>query len=667
MSERRRRLVGRKSRYVLLGVALAMVGLLAMSFLLSDTGIEEAEANAEARAVRYAEEFLFDELTPDLASRDIVGSSYRDLLLLVQAGVLSDDRVVRVRIWKAGGDLVFSTAQRDRIEDYVAIDHPQIVQASTGVTASVAGPKFEPKGGLEGSDELLYATFVPLRLQGDDVSPFGVVEIDQRYSAIEEAAKRIWRLVQMFLILALVGFAGVSAIALRTTPGAEPAPSRPPRPARHERRRLDEEATTPSSEDAVPSSEHAALEAVRKRLGELELKLRAEEAEREQFAGEIQLLRAALAEKEAELARRAHEGEAAASQAETARSRRIAELESALAEAERRSSEADERRAAAATTERRTAEETAATARDEGRKKANAEAKKAQLEAKELRLKLAEAEAANAGLATAIAASEEAKAAAEEAKAEARRAKEEAAAVAADSEETKLELARAMLDVDRLQEELERAAAETDRWRARASATPGTDDGGTAATVETGDGDANAQGRDADTSGDLAALEARIAEMESHRRSDVEELQRAQASLANTQFELIEATRKLKQSQERIRELEGGVVPASAPRPEAAAPRSERRPRRSDRDESAPADVTRQAEDETPLEVPSVASVPSLSRATGSRPEGSAQGAPGGEEPEAEQEDEDEAGLSLRERLTRAAAARHRGPGPSSP
>ncbi|MEX2407458.1 MAG: hypothetical protein WD834_08965, partial [Actinomycetota bacterium] len=314
MSERRRRLVGRTSRYVLLGVGVLLSGLLAMSFMLSGTGIEDAEATAETRAEQFAEAFLFTELTPDVLARDIMGTPYRDLLISVQAGILSDHRVVRLRIWKAGGDLIFSTAQRDKVDEFFARENAEIARASQGEIVSTAtGQGVPPVDGLDGSDERLYQTYVPLELDGA-VAPYAVVQIDQRYASIEDAANRIWRLVQMFLILALVGFAGVAAISLRQSPGAEPASAhepRQPRRSREERKRRDEEARALSSEHAErqagmgqriaqagPRIREMAPEkaremgpekvpqGVRKRLEETELQLRAEQAEREQFAGE---------------------------------------------------------------------------------------------------------------------------------------------------------------------------------------------------------------------------------------------------------------------------------------------------------------------------------------------------------------------------------------------
>lgn len=705
MSARRRRLVGKKSRFVLLGVGVLLSGLLAMSFMLSGTGIEDAEATAETRAEQFAEAFLFTELTPDLLTRDIMGTPYRDLLISVQAGILSDHRVARLRIWKAGGDLIFSTAQRDKVDEFFARGNAEITRASAGETVSTAtGLRVPPVDGLEGSAEKLYQTYVPLEIDGA-VAPYAVVQIDQRYASIEDAANRIWRLVQMFLILALVGFAGASAISLRQSPGAEPASAdRQPRRSRQERKQRDEEARSLSAEHAErqagmgqriaqagPRIKELAPEksremgpekvpqGVRKRLEETELQLRAEQAEREQFAGEVQRLRAALAEKEAELALE-REGPSADSRG----AKRIAELEAALKDAERRATEVP------------------AAAKREKAAKADTELRKAQLEIEDLKLQLAEAERSTEGLgaaraakdeskkelaqakaaaqaanadaagasveaakeeaeeakgiaARANAAAEEAKAVAAEARAEARRAKEEAASLAAEAEEGKAELARAVFEADRLQNELERRGADVERLRddlegavAQVSRATADRKAATQAAGEAREADAVKATAAKRGAPDLDSLLARIEQMESQRRSDVSELQVAQQSLANTQFELMEATRKLKSAEERFAG-EGGDEPAEEKRP-ARRPRTERgllrhpEPPR----ESEPVRDVEPAEEEMAVFRPAEPAID-----------------PPSDLPPDEETEEDLAGLSLRERLARAAAARHR-TGPSS-
>jgi hypothetical protein len=130
-------------------------------------------------------------------------------------------------------------------------------------------------------------------------------------------------------------------------------------------------------------------------------------------------------------------------------------------------------------------------------------------------------------------------------------------------------------------------------------------------------------------------------QMESQRREEIGELQRAQESLANTQLELMEANRKLKEAQDRIRELERAGAAAPAARAEPAYVPSHEAPY------------------EEPLEFTSsfAARLSHLREEIASHAEAAAAAPADVAEPEEEPAEET---LSLRERLTRAAAARHR-------
>ena len=247
MSTRRTALLANATR---IGLGLISVGLLAallLSVFLSRGTIEDAEAAAETRAIDWANTVLFDAIAPDEIQDPVLGADYRELLIIVQAGIRSDDRTARVRVWNAEGELVFSDDQRDKIGEYVATDNPQIQSALDGETVSVATQAtVAPKSGLAGSDEKLFQTFVPLRLE-NQVGISGVVQIDQRYAAIEAEASDVWRTVRLALVLALTVVVGLFLFSLRGRPapvaapravaGAEPvtddaAPSRQGRRAR---------------------------------------------------------------------------------------------------------------------------------------------------------------------------------------------------------------------------------------------------------------------------------------------------------------------------------------------------------------------------------------------------------------------------------------------------
>jgi hypothetical protein len=195
-------------------------------------------------------------------------------------------------------------------------------------------------------------------------------------------------------------------------------------------------------------------------------------------------------------------------------------------------------------------------------------------------------------------------------------------ATLAQSEGTRGELAAVRTELDATRADLTSARAELEAART--------------AVVQRADPPATGVSPDV-----LAELQARIAELEALRRDEVSELQRTQQALANTQYEMTEAARRAKQAEERLRELEGE---APVPRPLSGWP--PRLGRSEPEVDEAPA----------PPEI----SAPPGWVADGSAAEADVEGeVPDEDVPERHVMPSKE-GLSLRERLTRAAAARHR-------
>ena len=317
MTDQRMGILDRYGRFVWGGAALLLLLFLVGSVVLSGSSVAGAEQDAQVRAESLSGSVVEEELTPDLLIRDIGGTAYRDLTDRVQAGILQDDRFTVVRIWRLDGALIYSTAQKDDA-GVIAGDDPWIGQALEGQTTSVLSSSGTYHDGLKRPNEEMFQTFVPIRSSSDSLVD-GVVQIDQRYSAIHNQAYRVWRPVQ-FIALALLVAVGVLFVRwLRNVPvTAEPAAQgerrvtpgrraddlqardaveradRAERLARESEKRVEEleamMAAAPSTATAT-----AALE-------ELDLKLRASEAEREELAGTVHRLQATLTERDAEVA-----------------------------------------------------------------------------------------------------------------------------------------------------------------------------------------------------------------------------------------------------------------------------------------------------------------------------------------------------------------------------
>src|SRR5262245_27379163 len=202
MTERETGFLGRYGRYVWGGAAALLLFVLAASFVLSGSSVSGAEDEAQARAENLSASVVEEQLTPDLLTRDIGGTDYRDLTVRVQAGILSDDRFEVVRIWRLDGALIYSTAQRDDVNGVIAPDDQWIQRALGGQTVSVVSSAGTYHEGLKRPTEELFQTFVPIRLSSDTVE--GVVEIDQRYGAIHNQALRVWRPLQAVVLLLLI-------------------------------------------------------------------------------------------------------------------------------------------------------------------------------------------------------------------------------------------------------------------------------------------------------------------------------------------------------------------------------------------------------------------------------------------------------------------------------
>ena len=723
MSEQGSGIRGRKGPIAWGVLALLLSGALLGSMVLAEAAVEASERDAIDRAEDVTASIVASELTPELVLRDITGDDYRTLIVAIQAGILSDDQVVTVRVWRSDGDLIFSTAQRDETGAVLAFEDPQIQAAAAGQVVSVLSTEVEPLVGLHRAREELFQTYVPVHLVSDAFVD-AVVEIDQRYGSIRGDALVLWRPIQFALAgLFVVAIAFAARSFYRRPPAAEapdgsqvvvpvvPSSSRDLQEAQERvriaERRAEEAEQRLKDRGSVAPDPHA--RPTGPALDEFDIKLRAAEAEREQHVSEIQRLRGALAEKEADLAlAREGNGSSRAEAKKTNRAiadanRRAAEAEQKAVAAERRATEATQRAvdASGRTLEMeaqvRELEEKAASGgapavpptkrREAGERKAGAELKKTKDELTKTKAELqnAKAELQSAGAQLVTARSELAAAEGDLGRSEVER--DELRAKVSDletalregpaagggtgegkgdgtipgSSEPEVRLAEALAQLHELEQARSSLAAELEEARAPA------------ALNADGAGGADAQ--------------ARIEELERARRSDIAELQSAQEAFANTQVELANSTRKLRESEARIRELEHDLgrpsqgVPTYAPGPAAPRPPS---PSHDDVRPAAsavhPVDAGSELDEAIDLQsfedrVSSLRAGLDAANVKEDQPEAvEPPGRPavsppepqpvsdGRADPAAELDlDPDEEGLSLRERLARAAAARHRG------
>ncbi|HJY33093.1 MAG TPA: hypothetical protein VJ573_09350 [Actinomycetota bacterium] len=347
MTDQIREVLRRYGRFVWGGAALLLLLVLLGSVVVPDSSDEEAEADAQARAESLSGSFIEQELSPALLARDITGAASRHLTVLVQAVIRSDDRFTTIRIWRLDGALIYSTAQGDD-SSVIAADDRWIERALDGRTVSVLSTAGTHHDGLERPDEEQFQTFVPITLSDGTVD--GVVQVDQRSSSIHGQASGIRRPLQVIAFLLLIGVGVMFVRWLRraqTDLEGEPTERR----VGHGRRAEDQDVLA-----RAQRAEHAAREA-HKRLRELEaalaaapttaaleeldLKLRASEAEREELAATIKRLQTTVSERDADVALARDDSGA---RPETKRiNKLIADAESKVAEAERKAAAAEKK------------------------------------------------------------------------------------------------------------------------------------------------------------------------------------------------------------------------------------------------------------------------------------------------------------------------------------
>ena len=127
----------RVSRFVWIGVTLVLAAVVALAVFGQRRLIQDGRAAAQARAVAYAGT-LQPSLSPELLAQPITGAVRDQLIGQIDKSILSDPRVLRVRIWAADGRLLFSTDRTDRIDSNEALNDATITSVTTGTEPSSA-------------------------------------------------------------------------------------------------------------------------------------------------------------------------------------------------------------------------------------------------------------------------------------------------------------------------------------------------------------------------------------------------------------------------------------------------------------------------------------------------------------------------------------------------
>jgi predicted nucleic acid-binding Zn-ribbon protein len=168
---------------------------------------------AQERAVRFTQNVLAGTLDPQRVARPIERSGYDALLATLKHGLFNDQRVVRVRVWDADGLLVFTTDDPSQIGVTKSND-ATLRSALTGdMVSAVVNESFARDRSTTPEPTALFSTFVPLRT-ADKAHVYGVVQIDNDYALMVDAASHPWKQMQiafavvavLCLVMAIVSF-----------------------------------------------------------------------------------------------------------------------------------------------------------------------------------------------------------------------------------------------------------------------------------------------------------------------------------------------------------------------------------------------------------------------------------------------------------------------------
>ncbi len=167
-------------------------------------GLQRKTDAAQERAVRFTQNVLAGTLDPQRVARPIERSGYDALLATLKHGLFNDQRVVRVRVWDADGLLVFTTDDPSQIGVTKSNDATLRSALRGDMVSAVVNESFARDRSTTPEPTALFSTFVPLRT-ADKANVYGVVQIDNDYALMVDAASHPWQQMQIaFAIVAIL-------------------------------------------------------------------------------------------------------------------------------------------------------------------------------------------------------------------------------------------------------------------------------------------------------------------------------------------------------------------------------------------------------------------------------------------------------------------------------
>lgn len=169
-------------------------------------GLRLKAEGAQERAIRYTENVLDGRLDTHRVAKPIERSGYDQLLADLKHDLFNDERIVRVRVWRPDGLLVFTTDDPSKIGALTSKDQGVHSALQGEVVSVIQTETMAPDTTTTPVPTELFSTYVPLR-DTDKAAVHGVVEVDSNYGLMRDSTARPWKQMQVaFGIVALLCF-----------------------------------------------------------------------------------------------------------------------------------------------------------------------------------------------------------------------------------------------------------------------------------------------------------------------------------------------------------------------------------------------------------------------------------------------------------------------------
>jgi hypothetical protein len=194
------------SKYVWSSLLLAAILGLVFAMLWGDRAVEAELRASETRAVTAVREQLAPRIQATDLTAPFTGAELASLREVADRSILNDPRMVRVRIWSAGGLSLFSTDRHDALGSNAAFNNEVLAEAASGETLTRSN--VTDIGGEDALGRSLLRTYTP-------IGRGAVAEVDQTTAGTIAPIHTEWAWYQVLAGAVIVLFLVLTFFSLR--------------------------------------------------------------------------------------------------------------------------------------------------------------------------------------------------------------------------------------------------------------------------------------------------------------------------------------------------------------------------------------------------------------------------------------------------------------------